>query len=69
MLGHDDVSVNAEAVGLADTLQGGHECFSGLGGGELRLRVIATERQEMVLTRLLETLQSPGHVDRLFPQS
>jgi len=61
MLGHDDVSVNTKIVVSANSLQRVDKCFTRARISELRLPVIATESQEVNLSSLLESLQSPRH--------
>ncbi len=66
MLWHDDVSVHAKSVGLSDPFQRGEEDLTGFRSCQLRLPVVAAEGEEMVLTRLLESIERPGHEDRVF---
>ena len=56
MLWHHHVSVDAESVALSDSFQGAFEGGAGLGAFEIWLSAIATESEEVKLTRLVEAL-------------
>lgn len=61
MLQHDDVSIDAKTVVFANPLQRRDKCAASARIGELLLSVIATESQEVNLSRLLKAFQSPRH--------
>jgi hypothetical protein len=66
VLGHYDVSVDAEPVGLPNSLECRHEYQASVVAGELRLSVITAESQQVNVSSFLETFQSPRHGIRLF---
>jgi hypothetical protein len=65
VLGHDDVSEDAQFVSTPDSFQRGYKCILRLGRVEERASLITGEGNEVRTLRLVETLESPGHVSRL----
>jgi hypothetical protein len=65
MLGHDDVSVNAKIVVLANSLQRVDKRATCARISELRLPVITTESQEVNLSSPVKAPQSPRHESML----
>ncbi len=61
MFGHDYVAVDAQCVTTPDTFYRDFECSLRLRREKTRLPVIAAERNEMGLSGLVVTLQSPWH--------
>lgn len=70
VLGHDDVSEDAQFVSAHDSFQRRHKCFLRLGRVEERASLITGEVYEVRTLRLVETLESrvraPGYSRRLF---
>jgi hypothetical protein len=61
VFGHDDVSVNAKDVILSNPLQRRYKHAASARTSKPRPPTITTESEEVDLTRLLESLQSPRH--------
>ena len=65
VFGHDDVSEDAQFASTPDSFQRGNKCILRLGRVEERASLITGEGNEVRTLRLVETLESPGHVGRL----
>ncbi len=65
VLWHDDVSVDAQLIGLPDSFERGDKGCPCLLACQLRLTSKTAEREEVNLPCLLEAFQSPGHRERL----
>ena len=61
VLGHKDVGVEVEAVGLADLFEDLFDDVLGIVSGEEREAVMAAEGDEVEIAGLLVTLQALGH--------
>lgn len=66
VLGHDHVSVDAETVVAAHSLEGAHESVAGGVVIEIGLSAVAAEGQEVNLAGLLKAFQSPRHWATVF---
>src|SRR5579864_1254622 len=61
VLGHHDKSSQVESVPTTYSFQGDNECVARRPASEQRRAAVTTERDEMKVTSLLESLQSPWH--------
>jgi hypothetical protein len=68
MLGHDHIAGDDEVIALANPLQRGFEKLARMCGAEIGQPVITTESQEMEVTGLLVSDESPGHWGKDIPQ-
>src|SRR5580692_12888410 len=67
VIGHDHESSHVEPIPAANSFQHDNKCVARLRLGEQRAAAITTERNEMNISSLLVSLQSPGHGARLRP--
>jgi hypothetical protein len=65
VLGHDDVSVDHEAVLLARGFQDVQEKVAAFGRAQLRLAVVATAGDEMQIVVAVIAMQALGHPVRV----
>ena len=61
VLGHEDVAVEVDAVGLAGLFEDLLDGVSGFGPGEVREAVVAAEGDEVEVAGLLEAYEAVGH--------
>jgi len=67
MLWHYYIAVHAEFVLLSNAFQRGFQGAAGLWSSKVRPAFVTTESKEVKLAGLVESFQSPGHGDRIFP--
>ncbi len=65
MLRHDCVSVNLKPETAPHALQGSLEDSAAFVGGKQAAAMVAAESNEVTLTTVLETRESPWHGDNL----
>ena len=65
MLWHDYIAINVESVATPDSLQGRLEDSEAFVGGKQPTAVVTAESDEMTLTTLVKTRQTPRHEDNL----
>lgn len=61
VLGHEDVAVEVEKVGLAGVFEDLLDGVFGFGGGEVEAAVVAAEGDEVEVAGLLKAFQAVGH--------
>jgi hypothetical protein len=58
---HHHVTVNAQAIGLANSFERLDESFTGMSVLKIGAAMVTTERQKVDFSGFLEALQSPRH--------